>query len=230
MDGVHTPARALTWRAEHSGIHVVDLRPTEASLFVVQGACQGPAVSELVTAIDQPSDRFLFRADRDAEYTFVVQGDAETAIQLSVVLVCAMDDPAYCVRYDDTETALVCGLRVPTESEDVSRCAALDAPGAVDARCPDTTFREVRVEGCCRPSGECGHHDPQLGCHDLAMESWASSPPLVFYCDERAIDDQPPYFECAAGSAPCATALDCCAHSNYGNASCVDGVCVPAED
>jgi hypothetical protein len=98
-------------------------------------------------------------------------------------------------------------------------CCALAACGDDDDR-----------DGCCRPDGVCGQLDPVLGCHLGAQSEWPYWPErLQFFCDERAKPDPPDFYQCAHEDEPCVEDLDCCAHYNYGNASCIEGKCVLPE-
>lgn len=223
------PDLGMTWRPEVVGVYVASLAVSgdgSATFYLLEGECGGSLVAP-IAGIDGAWPGFAFVASPEHAYTFVIEADpgVET-VQLSIALGCDHVDDRHCVREDD-EGEPVCGLRYAADhTADDTSCEPIDAPGDEDARCPDTTFRDQLVEGCCRPSGECGHLDSELGCHTLAQTDWASEPPKVFYCDDRAEPDPPPYFECSV--AECESALDCCADPSHGNASCVEGFCVPA--
>lgn len=226
------PDLAMTWRPDAPGVYVVSLVHTGegiASFQVLSGTCHGTQVPP-IQGLEGEWPGFSFVASPDQQYTFLIEAEVGVeTVQLSVELGCEHTDDAHCVREGD-EGEPECGLRYSADQNaDHMSCEAIEAPGEVDSRCPTTTFREQVVEGCCRPSGECGHLDPELGCHDLARTDWAWSPPLVFHCDERTerAGRQPPaHFECSRGA--CEDALDCCADPIDGNAACVEGFCVPA--
>ena len=224
------PDLAMTWQPKEAGVYVATLTSTgevRAQLTLLAGTCMGTELGA-IQGLEGAWPGFAFVASPDEHYTFVIEGQAETeTVHLSIELGCAHVDDAHCVRAGD-DGKPECGVRYAAEEgTDHMLCEAMHAPGALDARCPDTTFRGAEVEGCCMPDGVCGHLDPTLGCHDLAHADWAWSPPLEFYCDDRAVPEPPTYFECSY--AECETALDCCADPTFGNASCIEGSCVPAE-
>ena len=224
------PDLAMTWQPDAPGVYVATLTstgPTRASLQLLHGDCGGTPIGP-IQGLEGAWPGFTFVAEPDQQYTFVIEGQAETeTVHLAIELGCEHVDDMHCVRADD-DGEPECGVRYAVEEgTDHMRCEPMHAPGDVDARCPDTTFRDDLAEGCCKPNGVCGHLDPELGCHDLAHADWAWSPPLEFYCDDRAVPEPPDYFECSEDA--CETALDCCAHPTYGNASCIEGWCVPAQ-
>jgi len=224
------PDVAMTWRPAVAGLYVAILTstgPVRAELSLLRGTCGGTPLGA-IQGLDGAWPGFAFEASPEEQYTFVIEGQPETeTVHLAIELGCNNVDDAHCVRAD-RDGHPECGVRYAvTESTDHMRCEPMHAPGEVDERCPDTTFRGDLAEGCCKPDGVCGHLDSELGCHDLAHADWAWSPPLEFYCDDRAVPDPPDYFECSEGA--CETALDCCASPTYGNARCVEGWCVPAK-
>jgi hypothetical protein len=224
------PDVAMTWQPKEAGVYVATLTSTgaiRAELSLLSGTCMGTELGA-IQGLEGAWPGFAFVASPEEHYTFVIEGQDETeTVHLSIELGCAKVDDAHCVRAGD-DGKPECGVRYAAEEgTDHMLCEPMHAPGELDARCPDTTFRGAEVEGCCMPDGVCGHSDPVLGCHDLAQVDWAWSPPLEFYCDDRAVPEPPSFFECSY--AACETALDCCADPTLGNASCVEGFCVPAE-
>jgi hypothetical protein len=176
------PDLSLTFRPEVTGLYVAELRGADDATFeALLGECDGDLVTP-IAGIDGAWPTFTFVATKDQVYTFVIEVGVEGQnVQLSIELGCEHVDEAYCVR-DDGDGAPACGMRyVQGEFADGTSCVAMKVEGTLDARCPDTLFRDEVVKGCCRPSGECGHLDPDLGCHDLAQDDWGPH-----YCDERA--------------------------------------------
>jgi hypothetical protein len=173
---------ALVFRPEQAGAYVASLATTgsdHARFYVLDGHCEGPAVGAIQGMIGAWSG-FSFEALADHEYTFVIEADAEVeTVQLTVALGCELLDDAHCVvagDHGDPE----CGVRYTADtSTDGASCMPMNAPGEVDAQCPDTTWRGKDVEGCCKPEGMCGHFDEQLGCHDLALADGAWAPDCV---------------------------------------------------
>lgn len=253
VTSIERPLIALRWRADQPGLYAVQASGDSADglrLFVRAGGCDGVLVpyspldsfqldivhNQGVVVTPAPPNRALQVAAGD-EYTFEVHGriargmPRPVLVRVDVTLVCPEGTPDGCI--DASGGALSCGVQSgdPASASDLE-CHDQPAPGEVDQRCPDTIYGpdNERVEGCCRPDGVCGHFDPVLGCHLRAQSGWPYWPEqLRFYCDDRALPDPPDFYQCAQEGEPCEKALDCCAHYNYGNASCVDGLCVLPE-
>jgi hypothetical protein len=253
VTSIDSPLISLRWRADESGLYAVQASSDWTDglqLVVLAGGCDGAPVPydpldpnqgdlapyQGANTPPAPSERALHVAAGD-EYTFEVHAriarrtPRPVLLRVDVTLICAEGTAGACV--DATNGELSCGVQygVPASAPEVE-CAERAAPGAIDERCPDTTFGpdSERVEGCCRPDGVCGHVDPILGCHMYAQRGWPYSPEqLRFYCDDRAAADPPDFYQCVGEGEPCGQALDCCPHYNYGNASCIDGVCVLPE-
>jgi hypothetical protein len=176
------PDLSMTFRPEVAGLYVAELRgAADATFDVLLGECEGDLVTP-IAGIDGAWPTYTFVATPDQVYTFALELGVEGQnVQLSIELGCEHSDEAYCVRADD-EGEPACGMRyVQGEFADGTGCVAMQVEGTVDERCPDTIFRDEEVQGCCTPSGDCGHLDPDLGCHDLAQDDWGPH-----YCDERA--------------------------------------------
>lgn len=236
------PLISLHWSPEQSGLYAIsafaDYVAGDPSLAVAAGDCGGPMLDvdeNTQEHLGSPEARPIvlgLQATAGNDYVIKVIGSVRrrdshyVRVRVKVKLLCPGEAPDSCVAVHDSE--LVCGVQVhiPTPVDHVE-CYERTAPGEADPRCPDSEYGGERVEGCCRPDGVCGQLDPVLGCHLGAQVEWPYWPErLQFFCDERAQPDPPDFYVCAHEDEPCAADLDCCAHYNYGNASCIAGKCV----
>ena len=241
------PLLSLRWSTEQSGLYAVsafgEYVTDGVSIAVAAGDCDGPILEAKRNpgGVGSPEvDPIVLglHATAGTDYVLEVLGRVSKAnsqhvrVRVEIELLCPGEDPDDCVAW--AEGGRVCGveLRGPAPFTGVEQvvCTERAAPGEVDARCPDSEYGGERVEGCCRPDGVCGQLDPVLGCHLGAQSEWPYWPErLQFFCDERAKPDPPDFYQCVHEDEPCVEDLDCCAHYNYGNASCMEGKCVLPE-
>lgn len=236
------PLLFLRWSTEQSGLYAISAFSEGvtygASIAVAAGDCGGPILEVQRNSPHEEVQPIVLglHAIAGTDYVLEVLGSVIRAnsqyvrVRVEIELLCPGEDPDDCVFAG--EGGLLCGVQhvVDGPSGEHVQCDERAAPGDVDARCPDSEYSGERVEGCCRPDGVCGQLDPVLGCHLGAQSEWPYWPErLQFFCDERAKPDPPDFYQCVHEDEPCVEDLDCCAHYNYGNASCMEGKCVLPE-